>query len=110
MTRFTSFGRILPVLALVLLGLVRSASADDCQPFSASATSIRVSGDGRDFELAVEGTASVGGPFTGSVIGYHNKRVTVQFAVITIEFANGDTLTFDTKIKVDEETGLSFGT
>src|SRR5688500_6880768 len=96
-----SFRRVVAVLAVALLGLVGPpASADEsCEPFSLEGTTVFVSGDGRDFELAAEGTASVGGAFTGSIVGRHNKPITVQFAVLTMDFGNGDTLTLESKIK-----------
>jgi len=112
MIRSHSFRPFLPVLALALLGLAGPAPADDetCVAFSVSGTAVSVGGDGHDFELAAEGVASPGGAFNGTIVGHTNKKTSVQHAVITLEFDNGDTLTFDTKIKPDEATGAYSGT
>ena len=112
MIRSHSFRPLLPILAIALLGLAGPASADDdtCVPFSAAGTAFAVGGDGPDFELEAEGIASPGGVFSGTIVGHTNKKTSVQHAVITLTFDNGDTLTFDTKIKPDEATGAYRGT
>ena len=104
-----SFRRMFPVVALALLGLARPAPAA-ADTFHATGTTERVSDDGRHFELSVDDGRSSLGKFTGSVMGRYNDPISVQFAVVTLDFGGGDTLTFDTKIKYDEETGLYVGT
>ena len=103
-----SFRRMVPVIALALLGLARPAPAAE-DTFHAAGTTEAVSDDGRHFELSASGRSSLG-KFTGAVVGRYNDPISVQFAVVTLDFGGGDTLTFDTKIKFDEETGLSIGT
>jgi hypothetical protein len=108
MSASLSFRRMLPVVALALLGLARHAPAAE-DTFHATGTTAPVSDDGRHFELSAEGRSSLG-KFTGSVMGRYNNPVSVQFAVVTFDFGGGDTLTFDTKIKFDDETGVYVGT
>jgi hypothetical protein len=111
---FFSFPRIAPVLALALLAWARptraNACAAACEPFEAAGTTQFVSEDSRgNFELSASGRASPGGRFTGTVVGRNTDPGEVQFAVVTMDFG-GDTLTFDTRIRFDRESGTYIGT
>jgi hypothetical protein len=102
-----SFRRLAMVVGLALLGVARPVSADPPDSFRASGT-WAISLQGSHLEGIRSGHASPGGPFIGVFSG---KWVNGSGSgVATLDFGNGDTLSYTWKVAVDPATGLLFGT
>jgi hypothetical protein len=98
-----------PVLAtmLAVLCTARPAAADPPDSFQASGT-WAVSLQGSHLEGIRSGHAGPGGSFTGVFSG---KWVNGSgFGVATLDFGNGDTLSYTWEVAVDPTSGLLFGT
>lgn len=95
-----SHHRIVRVAALALLGLAwtaLAAEAADTVKFKASATfqidsQFRAT-HGTQFSLTAEGSASPGGSFDATAYGGGNWGNYYEWAVLTLDFGKGDTLT-----------------
>ena len=107
MSKATSVGRLAPVVGLALLGIVGPAAGDPPDSFRASGT-WALSLHGSHLEGTRTGLARPGGPFTGVFSG---KWVNGEGAgTATLDFGNGDTLTYTWEVALDPATGRLLGT
>lgn len=107
MSKSVSFRCVALVAGLAALVFARPLSADPPDAFRANGT-WAVSLKGSHLEGVRSGIASPGGPFTGVFSG---KWVNgAGFGVATLDFGNGDTLSYTWEVAVDPATGLLIGT
>src|SRR4051794_36432613 len=104
--RRPTFVVVLALLAVVCPAWAGAASAD---AFHLSGTYVITSQKGTHQEVALTGTATPGGDFTGVALAKQTADGDVKGKVI-LDFGNGDTLTYQQELTYDPASGLIVGT
>lgn len=110
MKRFFSLRRVL--LAMAVLGILSIVPlpAAQAEPFQASGSYVDTNVETNTTKGKVTGEATPGGKFVGHY--WHRKNFdgpTTADGRATLDFGDGDTLTFDYVFVYDEVTGLFLG-
>ena len=101
---------VVPVVALLVLGVVSFAWAAKSDAFRATGTATFVSTDpsGNHFVFTHVGRSNPGGRFTGGVVGHSNATFQKQSGTLTLDYGDGNTLIIETKLE-DQGDGTLVG-